>query len=381
MVFVKYLFSNNYHYYLRNIPSMIFSFGIISDTQYADCENSTDFSGKKVRYYRNSLNILQEATVSFHSRNNICNMFLGDIVDATMATPTSQQEEFLDRVLNCIKNHGDEKRWHYALGNHDFKCFNRDKLYQRFIPSALKHICSPHKLYYDFSPFQGYRFIVLDGYDISVIGASSKEAHKIASDLLIARNPNLTDNFQSGDWFKDLDDSLQMFVPFNGGFGKDQLAWLQEVVKNAKDTNELCFLFSHMPLYGPASKSMNLPLNYPQVLEIIQQNCNIVSVMSGHDHDGGYAIDECGCHHIIPCAPLECREGDGAFASVVVHLDMFEISSSGKLPSRMWPEQLRFRPQSSTDPTTDLMTESSGLPYNVEPSVEPSAEFRIGTSF
>ncbi len=73
----------------------------------------------------------------------------------------------------------------------------------------------------------------------------------------------------AGDWFKDLDDSLQMFVPFNGGFGAAQVAWLQGVVFGAKENSELCVLFSHMPFFSPASKSMNLPLNYSEMMEVL----------------------------------------------------------------------------------------------------------------
>ena len=42
-----------------------------------------------------------------------------------------------------------------------------------------------------------------------------------------------------------------------------------------------------------------------QVLALIQRHVSVLAFISGHDHDGGYAIDRAGIHHIIPPAPVE----------------------------------------------------------------------------
>ena len=42
-----------------------------------------------------------------------------------------------------------------------------------------------------------------------------------------------------------------------------------------------------------------------QVLALLQRHVSVQAFIAGHDHDGGYAVDRAGIHHIIPPAPIE----------------------------------------------------------------------------
>ncbi|KAM0026526.1 putative hydrolase [Helianthus debilis subsp. tardiflorus] len=59
----------------------LFSFGVITDVQYADIPDSRSFLGIP-RYYRNSILVWQKAIQNWNNRQNISfALNLGDIVD------------------------------------------------------------------------------------------------------------------------------------------------------------------------------------------------------------------------------------------------------------------------------------------------------------
>jgi hypothetical protein len=60
----------------------------------------------------------------------------------------------------------------------------------------------------------------------------------------------------------------------------------------------------------------------------------VVAVFAGHQHSGGYHLDECGIHHITVESPLECAKGQYAFAGVLVYGDRLHVLGNGRVPSR-----------------------------------------------
>ena len=88
-------------------------------------------------------------------------------------------------------------------------------------------VCTPSKLYYDWSPAKNWRFISLDCYDVSLIGASSDANKQLAADLLAENNPN--DLNAGGTWFNNLPFHKRRWVPYNGGVGEEQLQWFQSI--------------------------------------------------------------------------------------------------------------------------------------------------------
>lgn len=187
-------------------------------------------------------------------------------------------------------------------------------------------------MYYDFSPSPGHRFIILDGYENSTIGATSAPVSQAADALIREKNPNYRAG--SNDWFVDIPLEHYRFVPYNGGISERQLEWLRQTLVTAKAQGEVCFLFCHQPIYVKTSREANLLWNAEAVLSLLQQpeNRHVVAFFSGHDHDGGYAQDEAGIHHLIPPAPLECEVGQVAYGVFDVHEDHLFLHWTGKLP-------------------------------------------------
>lgn len=114
---------------------------------------------------------------------------LGDILDAR-AKRLNIADQCLEQVFRVEQSSG-SLIWHHSLGNHDFLNFTRKEILDKILPISEKINCSEEKLYYHFSPCLGYRFIFLDGYDISQLNPSLVENKVIADNLLHSKNPNL----------------------------------------------------------------------------------------------------------------------------------------------------------------------------------------------
>ena len=301
---------------------------ITTDPQYCDAENGSDYAQTVVRRYRHSLDIVKKAAMVFEQRRNCCNVILGDTIDGR-AKQLGNHKECMTHVKEAI---GDN--YHYVLGNHEYYNFNRSELMNLMIPESQRQFCTEKKLYYDFSPVPGYRFIVLDGYDYSIIGASSEQLSQTADRLVRDKNSNYRNG--SNDWFVDIPVEDYRYVPFNGGISEAQFQWLTESLSTAKSNNELCYIFCHQPVFVKSSKEVNLLWNAEDVLNLIQHpsNCHVIAFFAGHDHDGGYCVDDAGIHHLVPPSPLECEVGEVAFGSIDVYTDHMTLDWNGRLPPR-----------------------------------------------
>ena len=95
---------------------------------------------------------------------------------------------------------------------------------------------SPKKLYYDFSPSPGLRFVVLDGYDVSTIAAADgEEGTQRARALLYNKNYNINDQNVGGggEWLLGVIGDQRRFLPYNGALGQEQLEWFEAVLQRA----------------------------------------------------------------------------------------------------------------------------------------------------
>lgn len=332
----------------RDSDCTAFSFGIIGDTQYVDADDGTTFDGNTVRRYRQSLRSLKEACTSFKDSGVICCILLGDIVDAK-CSHLGIAEQCLREVLGIVKD--SNLVWHYCIGNHDLMCFTRKELHQKLIPRMVQNCSESSQLHYELCPYQGYRFIFLDGYEISTIGASSEHNTQKAEKLLQSKNANLA--IQGAGWFEGLPPMDQRYVPYNGALSGEQLAWFDSVLQLSSEMGERCFVFSHMPCYRLCCRPSGLMWSSEEVLHIMHKRPGTVAAFfAGHDHDGGYAMDSMGIHHIVPPSPLECGIDEPAHGHVTVHnasqtsQSFFELHWTGKIPDQMsasmWPSKMYF---------------------------------------
>jgi manganese-dependent ADP-ribose/CDP-alcohol diphosphatase len=289
---------------------------------------------------------------TFQSKTNF-NVMLGDILDGKAKT-LGMQYSCLETIHNLCQR--SSQQWYCVLGNHEFYNFTREELLNQVYFSHIQDKCPLSKLYYAFQPMAGYRCIVLDGYEISTIGPITPEYGHHAEDLLRQRNhnyatglysfPSLSFTIRTGstDWLHNLADENLRYLPFNGGISPQQLEWLEAQLLDAVQNNERCLLFSHMAIYRPASQEQNLLWNSEEILKVLHATPKgtVISLISGHDHDGGFATDSHGIHHIVPCSPIECDEGEMSFGVIEIYAQeqCMKVNWTGKVPQRVWGDQL-----------------------------------------
>ncbi|PUZ52657.1 hypothetical protein GQ55_6G287500 [Panicum hallii var. hallii] len=199
----------------------LFSFGVIADVQYADIPDGRSFLGVP-RYYRHSIAVLRRAVRSWNAHGGVrfCVNF-GDIVDGFC--PRDRSLAAVRAVVREFDGFRGGPAYH-MLGNHCLYNLPRSELV-----SELRMPSPAGRAYYDFSPWPGYRFVVLDAYDFSAVGrARGDPVAAAARRFLEARNPNRDKNSPSG-----LEGAARRFVMFNGGVGGAQLRWLDGVLRGA----------------------------------------------------------------------------------------------------------------------------------------------------
>jgi manganese-dependent ADP-ribose/CDP-alcohol diphosphatase len=356
--------------------------GIISDVQYVDEEDGTNHSKTRVRRYRQSLNILKAAASSFIKESTAFNVILGDIVDGK-AAQSKTQEFCLDAVISSCQH----SRWHFLPGNHDFYCFSREEIHQKYLFGDAHNSTSPEQLFYSVSNGL-FRFVYLDTYgtnfstqschnlirfchnltqDVSVIGASSPKHHQGAVELLMHNNKNMSiEAINKGIWHEDdpLDHSRCHFVPYNGGLGEAQLTWLEAELMDAQRQEQRTIVFSHAPISKHCAHASNVSFNHVEVLCLLQRYHTVVAFIAGHDHIGGYHCDCSGIHHITPIAPVECAPGELSYGVLELSTAHMSFEWTGSRPS--WPTSLPYRqrpPETSVLRSRDLRTEVANLEF------------------
>lgn len=316
----------------------LFKFGIIADVQYANAPDAMNFQETKVRRYKQSLQIFDDAVNDWDTTNGILfSLVLGDIIDGKSAMIKSSKDDF-DDLMQITES--TNIPMHFCFGNHCHYNFSRKHIHEQLCPSDAD--CSPSKLYYDWSPFAKWRFISLDSYDVSLIGASSESNKKVAQSWIKQHNKN--DLGINGGWFDGLPLSKKRWVPYNGGISDEQLEWLQDTLSRSRENEENVVIYCHQPIYSP-NKPQSLIWNAEEVLSVIQKSSNVRLWIAGHDHDGQYSIDDSGVHHLVPCAPIECEEGQTAYGHIEVHQDKFVLDWTGRKPTNSllpWPTEMAY---------------------------------------
>ena len=269
----------------------ILRFAVVADVQYAD----KPARGK--RQYRESRAKLAGAVSEINRRHVDFVIQLGDLID--------EGEKNLAAILPVYQDFRATK--YHVLGNHDFSAGRTVLLEQLGMREA----------YYDFS-LEGWRFIVLDGMDISVEGGWP------------AGSPNLLAGEQMLASLKAR--SAPNAMSWNGGIGEAQKRWLRKTLKAAERAGERVIVFCHFPVLAAASTSVHLLWNHDEVLSILSSSLAVVAYMNGHDHQGGYA-EQSGIHFITFQGIVESG-AENAYAVVEVFPERLEIRGHGAVPSR-----------------------------------------------
>ncbi|XP_071318280.1 manganese-dependent ADP-ribose/CDP-alcohol diphosphatase [Trachinotus anak] len=317
----------------------LFTFGVIADIQYADIDDGYNYSRTRRRYYRGSLQLLGNAQESW-SGSAVKPAFvlqLGDLIDGFNKC-SGASDRALDAVLTQLGCSPLEV--HHVWGNHELYNFSRSSLLGSRLNTSLLGGGSPgaarpgSDIYaYHFSPVPGFTFVVLDAYDVSLLGREeSSEEYLRARALITQHNHNQDLNCPP-----ECEGLQQRFTMFNGGFSKDQLDWLDSVLSAADEKQQRVTIVSHLPVHPYSTCPICLAWNFDELLAVIRSHSSVVCVMAGHDHDGGYYHDEdTGVHHLTLEGVIETQPDSNAFGTVSVYEDRMVLKGSGRIPDRVF---------------------------------------------
>lgn len=246
--------------------------GVMADCQY--CAGPP--AGQ--RLYRRSPGKLQACVEHWNQLELDAGIHLGDFIDRDFAS-----FEVVGPIFGNLRAPG-----YHVLGNHDYSVADEHKAQ---VPAKLGLASG----YYDFA-LNGWRFVVLDGNDISF------HAHAAGSDgMREAERYYAAHAAGAPRW--------------NGAVGAEQLAWLRGVLQAAVEAQERAVVLCHFPVF-PADRH-NL-WNAAEVLDVLREYPCVEAYLSGHNHAGSYGQSE-GVHFLTlrgmvdtastSYAVLEVREG------------------------------------------------------------------------
>ncbi|XP_068610747.1 manganese-dependent ADP-ribose/CDP-alcohol diphosphatase [Brachionichthys hirsutus] len=333
----------------RGQQTPLFAFGVIADIQYADVDDGHNFLRTRTRYYRSSLQLLRNALESW-AASPVRPEFvlqLGDVIDAANGSSRGGPGRALDAVLDAFGSSALEV--HHAWGNHELYNFSRRELLRSGLNSGPAGGQAPpggdvHA--YHFSPRAGFRFVLLDGYDVGLLGVEeSSERYQQALRVIRQHNQNQNLNRPPGSGLQ------ERFAMFNGGFSKKQLDWLDSVLSSSDESRERVTIVCHLPVHPDSTEPSCLAWNYEDVLALLRSHSSVACFMAGHDHDGGYHRDtDTGVHHVTFEAVVETPPDSNAFATVSVYEDRMDLKGNGRTRDRVlhFPGRCASQNQSRT---------------------------------
>lgn len=268
----------------------LFRFGVIADVQYADKEPQSK------RRFRAALEKLRACVGQLNQQDLAFVVNLGDLIDGHGAASAAE----LATVAGVLAQLKAPVR--HVIGNH---CLEVDR------PALLKtlRLDSP---YYEFE-VKGWRFIVLDGMDISVKAPKGSPEARQAQQYL-ARSPNL--------------------ATYNGAIGATQLAWLKQTLADASRRKQKVIVFCHHPTLPVASLAGITLWNAAEVESALAAAGCTRAYIAGHDHQGWYAQQD-GIHHLTIPGMVDAPDESNAYAVVEVFADRLVVHGVGTVPSRV----------------------------------------------
>jgi 3',5'-cyclic AMP phosphodiesterase CpdA len=231
-------------------------FGIITDIHFS-------LEGDFAADLRASLDDWQGKVVDFV-------MQLGDLVDGS----EMHKEEEFRQVSSILKEFPGTIR--HVLGNH---CLALPR-------QELMEALSLQSPFYSFS-VEGFRFVVLDGMDVSVL-----------------RVPETAEDFQALAVFH----AHPELHDYCGAIGGHQKEWLGRELASADSAGELVIVVCHFPLLPETTDQKHgLLWNHREIAELLASSPAVKVCLSGHYHYGGYALYR-GIHFVVLPAFVNRKE-------------------------------------------------------------------------
>lgn len=268
-----------------------FSFGLVADVQYADKPTNGN------RRYREAVGKLNKAVTAFNQSRPDFVLQLGDLIDAN----GDRTRTDFDRVMAAFARL--EPTLYHAVGNH---CLDAGR-------AAYDERVGLERYYYDFG-HKGWRFIVLDGNDISTRDLPEDGAPHRRARAFIDADPHHN-------------------KPWNGALGKAQKAWLKKTLDAANRRREPIIVAAHFPVLPAASHRQIVLWDYQEVLDLLEATPGVVAYLAGHHHEGGYA-QRAGIHHITFPAMCDAPTAGNAYAFIDLRPGELHVRGVGTVPHR-----------------------------------------------
>ncbi len=277
-------------FFAQSSGEPIFSFGVIADCQYCNVK----VPKAAARQYQLSPKKLTACVEHLNRFDLQFVVHLGDFIDRNF-------KSFADVAPIYDKLKADH---YHVLGNHDFSVVDEHKAK---VPAAL----GLKSRYYQFR-CHGYRFIALDGNDVSLHAYPASDPRHKAAVALHKKLPSGTPTW-------------------NGAVGQVQLDWLKKELNEADRAGERVVLFCHFPVYP---ENVHNLWNAAEVLDMVRESSVVVAYMNGHNHAGNYG--RLAKRYFVTFKGMVNTE-ETAYAVVNVHADRLEIKGFGRQKNMTLP--------------------------------------------
>ncbi|WP_460857154.1 metallophosphoesterase [Rheinheimera gaetbuli] len=268
--------------------STAFRLGVIADCQYADKAD------RDALFFRSCPAKLRAAIADLNGQQLEATAQLGDLIDEDMASFAVMQP-ILAQSLAPL---------YHVLGNHDFSVADEHK-------SSVTGLLGMPARYYHVD-IRDWRFIVLDGTDVSQYGWPKDSPQHKRNEQLIARQ------YATGE-------------SWNGAIGAEQLSWLATQLAQADKEAKKVALLSHFALYP---LDHHVLWNHQEVMTLISGHSSVKLWLNGHNHKGAYGQKH-GIHFVTLHGMLNTAET--AYSIVTFAQDTVHITGKGRQPDLVLP--------------------------------------------
>ena len=263
----------------------LITFGVIADCQYCDCPSTTQ------RFYRKSPHKLQACVTEFNKHELAFAVHLGDYIDKDFASFDTLQP-IIDQLRAPLRQ---------VLGNHDFSV---DEQLKRKVPKRM----GLARRYYSFT-IEDWRFIALDGTDLSTFASFGKRKQREAAQLLI--EVQAAGKVNAKTW--------------NGGISRKQLKWLEKELNKADRKGEKVILFCHFPAHPVDPHNL---WNDTKIQEVLTSHPSVKAYFNGHNHAGAYGEKD-GVHYLTFKGMVDTPD-QSSYSIVRIQKDRILIKGFGR---------------------------------------------------
>ncbi len=263
----------------------LLTFGVIADCQYCDCPSTTQ------RFYRHSPSKLKACIAEFNKNDLAFAVHLGDYIDKNFASFDTLQP-IIDQLQTPLKQ---------VLGNHDFSV---EETLKRKVPKRM----GLSRRYYSFKE-QNWRFIALDGNDLSTFASFGKRKQAEATHLL--KEIEAAGNINAQTW--------------NGGVSSRQIKWLEKQLRRADRKGESVILFCHFPVHPIDPHNL---WNDRKIQEVLAAHPAVKAYFNGHNHAGAYGEKD-GIHYLTFAGMVDTPDNT-SYAIVRIQKDRILIQGFGR---------------------------------------------------